>query len=53
MVGASCVNAVSTDFIVAVKTGGKVYETKFQKGIIVEHTHETGTCEQQFTAFET
>lgn len=49
MVGASCVNAVSTDFIVTVKTGGKVYETKFQKGIIVEHTHETGTCEVEDT----
>lgn len=44
-VGASCVNAVSTEFNVEVKTGGKVYLTKFQKGIITEHTHKVGDCD--------
>ena len=44
-VGASCVNAVSESFVVTVKTGGKVYETNFEKGVITEHTHEVGTCD--------
>lgn len=43
-VGASCVNAVSDSYHVEVKREGKVYSTLFEKGVIVEHTHETGTC---------
>ena len=44
-VGASCVNAVSETFDVTVKTGGRVYETNFKKGIITQHTHEVGECD--------
>ena len=44
-VGASCVNAVSETFDVTVKTGGRVYETNFEKGIITQHTHEVGECD--------
>ena len=49
MVGASCVNAVSTSFIVTVKTGGNVYETRFAKGLVTEHTHIVDTCDKQDT----
>ena len=44
-VGASCVNAVSETFNVTVKTGGKVYETNFEKGIITQHTHVVDDCD--------
>lgn len=44
LVGASCVNAVSSNYHVEVKRDGKVYSTTFEKGIITEHTRETGVC---------
>lgn len=47
MVGASCVNAVSSQFVVTVKTGGEVYETKFEKGLVTEHTHKIGKCSKE------
>ena len=45
-VGASCVNAVSSHYDVIVKKNGIVYTTKFEKGIVTEPTHETGTCKK-------
>ena len=49
MVGASAVNALSSTFTVEVHTGGNVYMTAFEKGIITEHTHQTDTCDPEDT----
>lgn len=46
-VGASAVNATSSDFEVQCRIGGKVYSTKFQKGIVTEHTHVVGSCPKE------
>ena len=48
-VGASCVNALSSEFSVEVHTGGNVYITSFEKGLITEHTHQTETCDADDT----
>ena len=42
-VGASCVNAVSTDFKLEIKTDGKKYGLDFKKGITVKPLYEIGT----------
>lgn len=43
MVGASCVNAVSTKFGLVIKTEGKKYGVDFEKGIITKHLYEIST----------
>lgn len=43
-VGASAVNATSSSFEVQCRIDGHVYVTKFEKGVITEHTHKTGDC---------
>ena len=39
-VGASCVNALSEEFSVIVKTGGAAYRCDFEKGIIKKHLYK-------------
>lgn len=41
-IGASAVNALSSEFCVIVRTGGHTYRTDFAKGKIVNHTYDTG-----------
>lgn len=39
-VGASCVNALSKEFSVIVKTGGAAYRCDFEKGVIKKHLYK-------------
>lgn len=45
-VGSSVVNALSTYLIAEVKTGGKVYRIRFDKGFVTEPVHEIGTVKK-------
>lgn len=53
MVGASCVNAVSSYYQVVVNKNGKIYRTRFEKGIVTEPTHEIGTVAEGVHGTET
>lgn len=48
-VGGSCVQALSSEMQVTVKTGGVEYLTSFEKGHITEHTHEVGATDERGT----
>lgn len=52
-VGASCVNAVSSSYQVVVNKNGKVYRTRFEKGIVTEPTHEIGDAPEEVHGTET
>ena len=43
-VGVSVVNALSKRLVVTVHRGGVVTEATFERGIVVDHAHQTGTC---------
>ena len=43
MVGASCVNATSSSFVMTIYSNGKEYITKFEKGIATLNTTQTDT----------
>lgn len=46
-VGASVVNALSTNLTVQVKRGGKVYEQKYAKGKVLCPVTEIGSCDRK------
>lgn len=48
-VGASVVNALSEWLELEVFTGQKIYKTRFEKGLIVEHMHQTGTYDEDIS----